>query len=176
MRWKPQSDRCDECDFSWAIDPQEGIALVERSSKQLISLFEGAERARQRPASDMWSPSEYLWHLVDVLRIGRERLLTITTDPTAGIPCWDENALAEIRHYGALSPSVGLIAYRSAVTEWVALAGTVPVEASVEHAQDGTMTAGDIMRRNAHEVQHHALDIRKGLQATTEMGGSFAGG
>jgi hypothetical protein len=31
----------------------------------------------------------YLWHLVDVLRIGNERLLTLTRDPRRGITCWD---------------------------------------------------------------------------------------
>jgi hypothetical protein len=61
---------------------------------------------------------------------------------------------------------VGLIAYESAAKEWVALARNVPVEGSVEHPQLGTLTAGDIMRRNAHEVQHHELDIRRGLIAS----------
>jgi hypothetical protein len=163
MRWKPQDERCAECDFTWTIAPQEAIAVVEGSATRLASLLEGAERATQRPAEGVWSPSEYLWHLVDVLRIGRERLLTIATDPGAGIPCWDENALAEVRHYGALSPAVGLIAYVSAAAEWVATARTVSIEASVEHAQDGIMTAADIMRRNAHEVHHHELDMRRGL-------------
>ena len=41
----------------------------------------------------------YVWHLVDVLRIGTERLLTLTYDPGRGIACWDENALAEARRY-----------------------------------------------------------------------------
>lgn len=142
--------------------------MVDGSPARVSSLIEGAKRVTQRPAEGVWSPSEYLWHLVDVLRIGHERLLTIVTDPGGGIPCWDENALAEVRHYGALSPSVGLIAYENAAGEWVANAKTVPVDASVEHERDGTMTAADIMRRNAHEVRHHELDIRRGLQATAQ--------
>lgn len=165
MRWQPQEERCAECEFSWTIEPEESIALVDGSPPRLASLIVGAERATDRPAEGVWSPSEYLWHLVDVLRIGRERLLTIATDPTAGIPCWDENALAEVRNYGALSPAVGLIAYEGVVGEWVVTARTVPAGASVEHAQDGTMTAGDIMRRNAHEVAHHELDIQRGLRS-----------
>jgi len=140
--------------------------VVEGSPARLASLIEGAERVTQRPAEGVWSPNEYLWHLVDVLRIGRERLFTIATDPGAGVPCWDENALAEVRNYRALSPSVGLIAYETAASDWVTTAKSLPVEASVEHAQDGTMTAADIIRRNAHEVHHHELDVRRGLTAT----------
>jgi hypothetical protein len=166
MRWKPEAERCVECGFSWSIAPADAVGLVDSSPQRVNSTLEGADRAKERPTAGVWSPSEYLWHLVDVLMIGRERLLTISTDPAAGIPCWDENALAEVRHYDALSPLVGLIAYESAAYEWVALARNVPVEDSVEHPQLGTLTAGDIMRRNAHEVQHHELDIRRGLIAS----------
>jgi hypothetical protein len=166
MRWKPEDEHCAECGFSWTIAPADAVALVDSSPRRITSTLGDADRVTQRPTAGVWSPSEYLWHLVDVLRIGRERLLTISTDPAAGIPCWDENALAEVRHYDALSPTVGLVAYESAATEWVALARTVPVEASVQHRQFGTLTAGNIMRRNAHEVQHHELDIRRGLKAS----------
>ncbi len=60
----------------------------------------------------------YVWHLVDVMRIGTERLLTLTYDPGRGITCWDENALAEVRRYQQLSPVVGLIVLRSAAQAW----------------------------------------------------------
>lgn len=166
MRWKPGADRCAECDFVWSMSPGAAVALVSDSPKRIVSLLDEAERVTQRPAPAVWSPSEYLWHLVDVLRIGRERLLSISIDPAAGIPCWDENALAEVRHYDSLSPRVGLVAYEGAASEWVAVARTVPVEGSVEHPEFGSLTAADIMRRNAHEVQHHELDIRRGLKAT----------
>jgi DinB family protein len=166
MRWKPEDDHCAECDFSWTIMPEDAIALVDGSPARISSTLVDADRVTERPRPGVWSPGEYLWHLVDVLRIGRERLLTISIDPAAGVPCWDENALAEVRHYDALSPPVGLIVYEGAVTEWVAVARTVPVGASVEHPVFGTLTAGDITRRNAHEVQHHELDMRRGLRAT----------
>ncbi|MDQ3957924.1 MAG: DinB family protein [Actinomycetota bacterium] len=165
MRWKPEDEHCAECDFSWKIAVEDAVALVEGSPKRIASMLDGQRQATQRPAPGVWSPSEYLWHLVDVLRIGHERLLTIATDPAAGIPCWDEKALAEVRRYDALSPLVGVVAYESAAAEWVALARTVPAEASVEHPEFGSLTAGDIVRRNAHEVQHHELDVSRGLAA-----------
>ncbi len=45
----------------------------------------------------MWSQSAYVWHLVDVMSIGTERLWTLVHDPDAGLRCWDEKALAEVR-------------------------------------------------------------------------------
>jgi hypothetical protein len=74
--------------------------------------------------------------------------------------------LAEVRQYDRLSPRVAVVAYEAAASAWVAVANLVPVDASVEHPEFGTLTAEDIIRRNAHEVQHHELDIRRGLKAT----------
>jgi hypothetical protein len=166
MRWQPEADHCGECDFAWSIGSDSAVSLVAGSPKRIATLLEGAQRARQRPAPDVWSPSGYLWHLVDVLRIGSERLLTISLDPATSIPCWDENALAEVRRYDSLSPRVGLVAYEGAANQWVAIANSVSMDASVQHPEFGTLSAVDIVRRNAHEVQHHELDIRRGLDVT----------
>lgn len=167
MRWKPEAESCRECEFDWNITPRAAITLVASSSERIATLFEGAEQAMRRPAPAVWSPSAYLWHLVDVLRIGSDRLLTTSLDPAMGIPCWDENALAEVRQYHRLSPRVGVLAYETAVSAWVAVANRVPIEASVEHPEFGTLTGEDIIRRNAHEVQHHELDMRRGLRGSS---------
>jgi hypothetical protein len=168
MRWKPETDRCSECEFNWNLASGDAVSLVETSPKRIARLFRGSEEATRRPAPEVWSPSTYLWHLVDVLRIGSERLLTVSIDPAAGIPCWDENDLAEVRQYDKLSPRVAVGVYGDAVSAWVAMTDGVPVNASVEHPEFGTLTAEDIIRRNAHEVQHHELDIRRGLKAVDE--------
>jgi hypothetical protein len=168
MRWKPETDRCPECEFDWNVGSGDAVSLVETSPKRIATLFEGSEEATRSPAPEVWSPSAYLWHLVDVLRIGSERLLTASMDPAAGIPCWDENDLAEVRRYDKLSPRVAVVAFGDAVSVWVAVADRIPMTASVEHPEFGTVTAQDIIRRNAHEVQHHELDIRRGLKASDE--------
>ena len=66
----------------------------------------------------LWSASRYVWHTVDVLRFGTERLWTISADPSFGVPSWDENVVAEVRSYDALSPVVGLIALIAAARAW----------------------------------------------------------
>jgi hypothetical protein len=106
----------------------------------------------------------YVWHLVDVLRIGSERLLTVAHDPGNGLPCWDENALAEVRCYQQLSPGVGLLALAAAQREWSQAAEAAPTGAEVSHPEFGTLTTVDVIRRNAHEVHHHLLDISRADQ------------
>jgi hypothetical protein len=103
----------------------------------------------------------YLWHLVDGLRINTERLLTLTHDSACGLPCWDENALAEARRYQQLSPVVGLIVLRSAAQEWVTAAAAAPADIQVRHPRFGVLGAVEVIRRSAHEVHHHLMDINR---------------
>jgi hypothetical protein len=114
-----------------------------------------------RRTGTRWSASMYVWHLVDVLRIGAERLLTLAHDPSRGVVCWDENALAQDRRYQQLSPTVGLIVLRSAAQEWADAAAAAQVTAEVSHPEFGRLGAVEIIRRNAHEVRHHLMDINR---------------
>ncbi|MDQ2728606.1 MAG: hypothetical protein M3Y91_12260 [Actinomycetota bacterium] len=71
------------------------------------------------------------------------------------IPCWDENALAGARRYDQLSPAVGVLVLGHATRAWIQVVGTVPEDRSVSHGLFGSLRAIDLMRRNAHEVNHH---------------------
>ena len=72
-----------------------------------------------------------------------------------------ENALAAVRQYDKLSQHVGLRALAGAVPLWRDAADAVAPDASAEHPRYGTLTAADVIRRNAHEVHHHAWDIAR---------------
>jgi hypothetical protein len=158
VRWQPDSPECEECGFAWTISRTDAIDLVT----QLPGAATAAVARIQQPMQQVgmrWSASMYVWHLVDVLRIGTERLLTLTLDPGRGITCWDENALAETRRYAQLSPAVGLVVLRTAAQEWAGAAGQAPAEAVVRHPQFGDLGALEVIRRNAHEAHHHLMDI-----------------
>jgi hypothetical protein len=158
MRWQPDSPVCAECGFGWDIARDSAIDLVAQVPDAAAAAFALIQEPAQR-TGDRWSASMYLWHLVDVLRIGTERLLTLTHDPDRGIICWDENALAEARRYQQLSPAVGLVLLRSATREWASVASRAPSETLINHPQFGTLGAVEIIRRDAHEVRHHLMDI-----------------
>jgi hypothetical protein len=158
MRWQPDGPVCAECGFDWEIDGQDAVELVAGAPDSAVAAIAGIQDPMRR-TGDRWSASMYVWHLVDVLRIGTERLLTLIHDPGRGITCWDENALAEARRYQLLSPAVGLIVLQSAAQTWTATAAAAPADAEVHHPQFGVLGAVEIIRRNAHEVHHHLMDI-----------------
>lgn len=162
MRWAPEEATCAECGFDWAIEPDQAIGIIEVLPARLTALFEQVSFGPP-PTAGRWSARGYLWHLVDVLRIGTERLLTVRYDPEAGLTCWDEKALAEIRQYERLSPVAGLHALRSAAAGWTLEARSTPEAAVTVHRQFGELAAADIVRRNAHEAVHHELDIGRDL-------------
>lgn len=163
MRWQPDSPVCAGCGFDWNIDRPAATGLVahapQNAATALACINDPTERRDER-----WSAAMYVWHLVDVLRIGAERLLTLSHDPGRGIACWDENALAEARRYQQLSPVVGLTVLRSAAKEWAETAKSAPGDVEVGHPRFGSLGALEIIRRNAHEVQHHLLDINRYLE------------
>jgi hypothetical protein len=161
MRWQPDSPVCAECNFDWQLARQDAIDLVAQVPDAAAAALTRTRDPTQR-SGDRWSASMYLWHLVDGLRINTERLLTLTHDPGCGIPCWDENALAGARRYQQLSPAVGLIVLRPAAQEWVTAAAAAPADIQVRHPRFGVLGAVEIVRRSAHEVHHHLMDIDQG--------------
>jgi len=160
MRWRAEAPVCAGCGFDWQLARQDAIDLVAQVPAAATAAITRVRDPTQR-TGDRWSASMYLWHLVDVLRIGTERLLTLSCDPDRGITCWDENALAEARRYQQLSPDVGLIVLRSAAQAWVTTAVAAPADVQVRHPQFGVLGSLEIIRRNAHEVHHHLLDINR---------------
>jgi hypothetical protein len=58
-----------------------------------------------------------------------------------------------------LSIRVGLRAQRQAAADWITTASATPWDLTAHHDLFGELAAVDIIRRNAHEVHHHLLDI-----------------
>ena len=109
--WETPGGTCPECSFDWDVSSYE--ALVGQCVRN-VAVF-GAVLSRVDPAAavdpGLWSASRYVWHTVDVLRFGTERLWTVSVDPSFGFPEWDENVIAEVRgttpcrHSSVSSPS-----------------------------------------------------------------------
>jgi hypothetical protein len=161
--WGKRTGRCEECDFDWA---EPGYQVLVGRCVQEIALF-GKVLSQLDPSvavePGLWSASRYVWHTVDVLRFGTERLWTISSDPAFGVPCWDENVVAEVRAYDELSPMVGLIALISAAQDWRDAAVEAPQDVPTIHPEAGEICAFDVVQRNAHEVCHHLWDVQRGL-------------
>jgi hypothetical protein len=165
--WDDQAGTCVECGFDWDVaDYQDLVGQCVRS----VAIF-GEVLSHIDPAAavepGLWSASRYVWHTVDVLRFGTERLWTISADPAFGVPTWDENVVAETRSYDQLSPVVGLIALIAAAQAWRTAALEAPHDVQTPHPEAGTICAFDIVQRNAHEVSHHLWDIERALPSET---------
>jgi hypothetical protein len=159
--WERPTGRCAECGFDW---DESGYELKIGQCVRNVAVF-GAVLSRIDPAAavepGLWSASRYVWHTVDVLRFGTERLWTISADPSFGVPSWDENVVAEVRSYDELSPVVGLIALMDAAESWRTAAFEAPQDVSTSQAATGALRAFDIVQRNAHEVCHHLWDVQR---------------
>jgi hypothetical protein len=157
--WAPMTGRCDECQFDWSEPSYE--VLIGRCMQDVATF--GEAMATKDPAlpvaPGLWSASRYVWHTVDVLRFGTERLWTISVDASFGVPVWDENVVAGVRSYDSLSPVVGLIALIDAANAWKDAALEAPRDERTPHPEAGTIDAFDVVQRNAHEVRHHLWDI-----------------
>jgi hypothetical protein len=158
----PPTGRCVECGFDWTFRDYE--RLVGRCVREVADFGEVMSRVEPSSAVQpgLWSASRYVWHTVDVLRFGTERLWTISADPSYGVPIWDENVLAEVRSYDELSPIVGLVALVEAAHAWRQAALEAPQDGATPHPEAGSISAFDVVQRNAHEVCHHLWDVQRG--------------
>ncbi len=155
-----ERERCPECAFSWTTGVDDAIAMVA-GSPSLFSHALGSVDPSVSVGPGVWTPGQYLWHMVDVLRIGTERLWTLTVDAGATLPAWDENELAKARDYADLSPTAGVVAYAHAAEDWVQAARQAPPEGRAPHPELGTITTTDVVLQCAHEAQHHLLDMEQ---------------
>jgi len=161
--WEHHEGNCVECGFDW--DQTDYEDLIGQCVTG-VAVF-GGVLSKIDPAAavepGLWSASRYVWHTVDVLRFGTERLWTISADPAFGVPSWDENVIAETRSYDQLSPVVGLIALIAAARAWRIAAIEAPHDVSTPHPEAGAICSFDIVQRNAHEVCHHLWDVQRAL-------------
>lgn len=163
--WIPMTGRCPECSFNWSEASYE--VLVGQCMRDVAAFGEAlaTRDPSQAVAPGLWSASRYVWHTVDVLRFGTERLWTISMDPSFGVPLWDENVVAGVRSYDSLSPVVGLVALIDAANAWKDAALETPRDEHTAHPEAGTISAFDVVQRNAHEVRHHLWDIERAEMA-----------
>ncbi len=159
--WKRRTGWCAECRFDWAEPDYE--TLVGQCVHAVAVFGEVLSRVDPSEAVEpgLWSPSRYVWHTVDVLRFGTERLWTISADPAFGVPGWDENVIAEVRSYDALSPVVGLIALIAGARAWREAALEAPPDVTTVHSEAG---------RSAPSTSCSATPTRSAITSGTSNG------
>ena len=117
--------------------------------------------------SDRGSAQRYVWHVVDALRSGTERLRTLALDPDAGGVPWDADLAMAVRARSPPSVRVGLRELLATARPWERAAVEAPGDVTTDHPGFGAMDRLLMVRRTAHEVVHHAFVIGR-LVAQTE--------
>ncbi len=139
-----------------------GVALeaVASAPDRFHAAFD-VESLTRAVAETAWNPAQYLWHVVDVIRYGTERLLALDLDAANGAMAWDADEAMHLRRRSPMSIVVGLAALELAVRQWAVVAESVSDEKQIRHPEFGMMDALLMCRRNAHEVVHHEWDVRR---------------
>jgi hypothetical protein len=154
--------RCGGTRFRWSLPVEQAIGLVEEAPDRYARLLADGVGPRSKDP-DRWSATGYLWHVVDVIQFGTERLWTLTFDPESGVLGWDQDAMARIRNYEQLARgrdtgTAGCGPRLDSGSNRCAPFGPSPYPIL------GNLTTGGAIKRNAHEVHHHELDIRRALE------------
>jgi hypothetical protein len=153
---------CPQCGFDFALGEAAALDVVANAPSRFAHAFAGREGPRYG-AAGTWSPREYLWHVIDVLRHGTENFWMLALDPDAGLGPWREHDLMAARSASPMSVRVGLWALAVGVGEWNRSAHEAPPDVSAWHPDQGWVNRGHVLRWTAHELVHHEADIRWGL-------------
>jgi DinB superfamily len=165
----PAPRTCPECGFSWAMPSEDAIGVVAAAPQRFRAALSGHDKQLIRtPAVLPWAAVSYVWHLADVLRISAERLWALSHDPQAPIIPYDPDQLADARHYAQQSAAAGLWALERSTGDWLAAAAAVHDHDPYHHPEFGQLTGADAFRLIGHEVDHHAWDVQRCLNAPAD--------
>lgn len=160
-------DPCRDCGFVWTAGPDAVIAGVEALPDRFDELLAGRTGDETHPDLG-WSVKAYVFHVADNLRIFAERLEGVAAGASPTLVAYDQDELAEARHYEEMSVQSALWSVRTATSEWAAatrqaLAGSLVFV----HVGRGTLTSAEITRGPAHDAVHHCWDVDRTVQRVT---------
>jgi hypothetical protein len=138
----------------------DAMAAVASAPGELADLLDGLD-GRQTHPDRTWSVGAYVCHVADNLRIWAERLAGVASGDPHTVAPYDQDLLAEARHYGEVGLEGALWSLAWAVPHWidaVVLADTAGVV--LAHPDRGEQSVIDVVRSNAHDTVHHMGDIR----------------
>ncbi len=154
-------DPCRDCGYDWSLSPGAAISLVETLPEQFAALLVDRRGDERHPELD-WTPTGYVSHVTDNLRIWAERLAGARLAGAVQVPGYDQDLLARARNYERIAPSAALWSLRDAVAAWLeSVSGAIDGGVVLQHATRGPQTAEDVARNNAHDGAHHVWDVRR---------------
>lgn len=158
------SDRCEECGFVWNAPLLDQLRIISQFPDGVYELTDGMDHVvYERPAPDVWSPNEYVWHVADVFSIFGELLHMVRTQAQPMYRTIDGDALAEVRSYGERPLATGIWALWNAVTTFVQEAVSADPERLIACKGWRDVSVAEIIGFAAHEATHHTMDLERTL-------------
>ncbi len=165
--------RCRECGFPYALSP---LAVAARADRELDAVREAVatvpvELRGYRPAPAVWSVNAYVAHLAEAAAVIAGRIQTIIAHNRPPLASYDQDQTARVGRFDERPADDSLIALRQTVSACTAeIRGLAPGSWARTglHAEAGEVRLSDIAHDLAHELEHHATDIRR-VSADVEL-------
>jgi hypothetical protein len=153
-------DPCRGCGYDWSIEPDFCSDIVSNAPARFAALLAGQDGMRE-VAELQWNAAAYVVHVADVLRIWADRVAGAALGSADPIVPYDEDELGVVRGYVGLPLTGALWALERAVGDWKAAEKLADLSgATLNHPEQGPLGLDEIRRIMAHEVEHHATDLR----------------
>ena len=158
---------CPECDFKWSASASEVLATISGAPSGYRDLLDGqpAPAWHRRPQPNVWSPIEYLAHVVDAVDWYRERIMAVLSHRGVRLEPFDWDEACSQRRYSERNPIHTLNELERASVELGELLDGLDAtswrQAGVGSTDNGPRTVLTLGRRAAHEVRHHHRDIER---------------
>jgi len=138
-------------------------ALILRTPERLAELI-GERDATQRHTDLEWTVAGYVCHVADSLRVWAERLANVALGDSGPVAEYNQDLLARARSYERVGVRGALWSLGRAVGDWQAAIALAAERGIVMvHPELGEMTVLDVTLIRAHDIDHHARDIRRSL-------------
>jgi hypothetical protein len=156
-------DPCRDCGFSWSTSFEDSLAIVVGIPDAYGQTLAGLSGDERHPDLG-WSVTEYVLHVGDNLRIWAERLMGVVSGGPEEVGAYDENELADARHYESISLPSAMWSLTRAVDDWQeAVSEASHAGAKLVHPERGTQTVDAVAAANAHDAFHHDWDIKRSV-------------
>jgi len=168
---------CRECGFSYNLEPGE---IVRRSAGGLTVVREavaGVPEAYRhlRPSAMVWSVNAYTAHLADAAAVILGRVHAIAEQDRPPLPYHDQDRAVEDGRGDEQPADASLIRLSETVTSFRdAINHLAPAQWDRVgiHARAGEVRLREIAHDMPHELEHHAVDIRRvGEEVQAGVGG-----
>jgi hypothetical protein len=162
--------RCGECGYDFHEDL---FHLAERCvvfSTDLRGVLHGnaLDTLLRRPDPRTWSPLEYVAHVSEVIPWYVARVHTVLRDSATQLEAFDWDLAASAGQYRQRDVEAVASDLEQACSALAQVARSVTGDdlARVGTGSDGTpRTVATLLARAGHELAHHELDIRHGVEA-----------